>query len=925
MATFSKLLDSFDPDSKGKEFESFVKWFLKNDPEWSTQVDQIWLWDDYPDRWGKDKGIDLVFKHKNGEIWAVQAKCYSPEYYITKEDVDKFLSESGRKIINKRLLIGTTDRIGANAKDVLNAQEKPVTKFLFSDFDKSEIEYPDHISKLKSAKRRPPPTPDPHQLEAIDDIENGFNQSNRGQLISACGTGKTYTSVWVKERISAKTTLVLVPSLSLLSQTLREWTFAGNTPFDVLCVCSDQSVGKRKDEDEFIHSVKELPFPVTSNVQDINDFLKGRGEKVIFSTYQSSPLIAEAQNNPKIQTFDLIIADEAHQCAGKVGSEFATALDNKRIRANKRLFATATPRTYSVSLKRKASERGVDITCMDDEEVFGKVFHELRFGKAIEDGLLTDYQVVIVGVNDPMISEWIERRELVQTNSGDITDAESLACQIGLIKAINDYDLNRMISFHSRVKGAKAFASEVQRSIQIVPKEHRPSGSIVTDYVSGEMSAHDRRIKLDKLKKLAKGDRGLLSNARCLSEGIDIPTLDGVAFIDPRRSQVDIVQAVGRAIRLSDDKKVGTIVLPVFIKDGESAEASIQKSNFKPIFDVLIALKAHDNILSFELDQLRISLGKKKGLGKGSSGLSKIVFDLPETVDQTFSDSLKTYVVEKTTSSWNFWFGLLEEFVEREGHARVPVKFKTNDEFALGSWVATQRGLKNNLMEDKILKLEALEGWSWNPYDDSWDIGFSHLVQFLKRHGHSRVPQRLKTSNGFKLGQWVTLQRQNKKNKVLILDRIEKLEALEGWSWKPNEENWGKILSYLFEYVKKNGHARVPFDFTLNDGFKLGQWVNHHRNYYSKGKLTEEKIKRLESLEGWSWDPLNEKWENGLSYLIQFVKANGHAKVIAKYKTNNGYNLGSWVRKQRVYKDKLTQDQIERLESLEGWVWKVGK
>jgi predicted helicase len=220
MVTFSQFLHSLDPERKGQQFEHFVKWFLKNDPEWSTQVDRVWLWDDYPDRWGKDCGIDLVFRHKNKEIWAVQAKCYAHEYSITKSDVDKFLSESNRSGIDKRLLITSTDQVGRNAKQVCHAQEKAVTLFLYSDFEKAAIDYPERIQELTSAKRKPPPSPRPHQHEAIDQVVRGFEGADRGQLIMACGTGKTYTTLWIKERLSSKSTLVLLPSLSLLSQTL---------------------------------------------------------------------------------------------------------------------------------------------------------------------------------------------------------------------------------------------------------------------------------------------------------------------------------------------------------------------------------------------------------------------------------------------------------------------------------------------------------------------------------------------------------------------------------------------------------------------------------------------------------------------------------------------------------------------------------
>jgi predicted helicase len=250
MSSFEEFLNSFDyENNKGKQFEHFVKWFLKNDPEWGTQTDEVWLWDDYPGRWGPDNGVDLVFRHKNGEIWAVQAKCYNPKYSITKEDVNSFLSESNRKEIDKRLLIASTDKVGKNARQVCKAQEKPVTLYLYSDFDKAAINYPSNFSQLSKAKRKKPPTPKPHQDEAIEAVIDGFKTSERGQMIMACGTGKTFTTLWIKEALNAKTTLVLLPSLGLVSQTLWQWTFASNIPFEVLCVCSDDTVGKRKDED----------------------------------------------------------------------------------------------------------------------------------------------------------------------------------------------------------------------------------------------------------------------------------------------------------------------------------------------------------------------------------------------------------------------------------------------------------------------------------------------------------------------------------------------------------------------------------------------------------------------------------------------------------------------------------------------------
>jgi len=915
MATFETFLSSFDPDTKGQQFEHFVKWFLLNDPEWSTQVDEIWLWDEYPGRWGRDCGIDLVFKHQNGEMWAVQAKCYAPEYSITKSDVDTFLSESNRPGIDKRLLIATTDRIGLNARQVCKAQEKSVTLFLYSAFEQAAIEYPDHISGIHSARRKQRPDPRPHQLKAIDAVEAAFQDADRGQLIMACGTGKTYTTFWVKERLLSQSTLVLLPSLSLLSQTLREWTFASHTAFHVLCVCSDETVGKKSSQDAIINTVQDVSFPTSSDAREVRAFLKGDGDKVIFSTYHSSPVIAEAQMDDEIPMFDLVIADEAHRCTGETGKAFTTVLDQSQIRAKKRLFATATPRTYSSNLKKNASERGVDVTGMDDEAVFGTVFHALTFGQAIEADLLTDYQVVIVGVDQPMIAQWIENRELLQTDSGKATDANALASQIGLIKAIKDYDLKRMISFHSRIKGAEKFATEMHDAIDFMSEEHRPDGIIWTGFVSGKMSAHERRLKLDQLKGLTSGDRGLLSNARCLSEGVDVPSLDGVAFIDPKSSQVDIVQAVGRAIRLSEDKTVGTIVLPVFIEDGDDAESSIQSSHFKPVWDVLNALKSHDEVLSFELDKYRTNLGRKGGVSDTVGGVPKVIIDLPLTVDASFADSLRTCLVEKTTSSWNFWFGLLETFVKEKGSAKIPYSYKTEVGYSLGGWARNQRSRKDQLTPEQVSKLESLAGWVWDPLEAAWEEGFSYLVKYVEQENDSRVPRKHKTESGYKLGNWVNTQRSNRER--ITPEREARLESLAGWVWDFLEEAWEEGFSYLVKYVEQEGHARVARSYKTEDGYRLGQWVGMQRN--RKYKLTPEREARLELL-AFDWDPLNTAWEEGFSYLSKYVEQKGHAWVPRYYNTEDGYNLAVWTRKQRRNKDNLTPEQASRLELL-GFDW----
>ena len=487
MHSFLQLISTFSPDNhtRGVQFEKLCKWLLENHPVYKSTLKKVWLWDDWPERWGKDCGIDLVAQDTDGNNWAIQAKCYDPKYSVTKKDIDSFLSESTNTKIHRRLLIATTDSLGPNARGVIERQHEttPINQLMLSGLLEAPIDWPKSLDDLSQGGIKKPFTPKPYQQKAIDKVTD--NLDARGQLIMACGTGKTLTGLWIAEELKSGTVLVLLPSLLLLSKTLAEWLTHSKEPFSFLPVCSDSTVAKS--EDAINLSTFDLSFPSTTDTDSIAQFLKAPGRKVIFSTYQSSAKIAEAFQVIDLNPLDLIIADEAHRCAGKADSAYSTVLDNDQIPAAKRLFMTATPRIFQTHFQRQAAESGVEVVSMDNETSFGTVLHKLSFSEAIEQNLLTDYQVVVVGIDNPRYAEMITERSLVQTDNDIQSDAQSFASHIGLAKAMKTYDLKRVISFHSRVSAAKDFANKLPEVIDWMPKESRPEGDLLTGYVSGAM------------------------------------------------------------------------------------------------------------------------------------------------------------------------------------------------------------------------------------------------------------------------------------------------------------------------------------------------------------------------------------------------------------------------------------------------------
>jgi predicted helicase len=650
---------------RGTLFEKLMVRYFELDPALTQQYDAVWRWIDWPDRKGKtDTGIDLVARESDtGEYTAIQCKFYEPTHTLFKGDIDSFFTASGKKPFTNRVIISTTDKWGKNAEDALDNQTTPVQRINMADIAESPIDWDiawpqgNLTIDLAPAEKK---QPRPHQVDAIDAVMKGFAVGNdRGKLIMACGTGKTFTALKIAERIAENAggsarILFLVPSISLLSQSLREWTAQSELDLRAFAVCSDTKVGKLRNAEDF--NVYDVPIPVTTNpaklLGEMSHRKRAKGLTVVFSTYQSLPTVADAQALG-LDEFDLVICDEAHRTTGVIladgdESNFVRVHDDDYFHAALRLYMTATPRIYSDSVKDKADQHSAELVSMDDELRYGPEFHNLSFGDAVEHGLLTDYRVLVLTVDESVIAAPMQQ-QLATLGELPLDDASKIVgCWNGLAKragatvdgipsfAPGEPSMQRAVAFARDIKASKQVAELFPRVVEAYQSSldlQENEGHRVDDtnrdlvcevhHVDGTFNALQRNAELAWLKSpVTERECRILTNARCLSEGVDVPALDAVLFLQPRNSIVDVVQLVGRVMRLSPDKEYGYVILPVAVPAGiEPSEALADNVRFKVVWQVLNALRSHDERFDAMINSIALNTGGNTKTGQGSDRL----------------------------------------------------------------------------------------------------------------------------------------------------------------------------------------------------------------------------------------------------------------------------------------------------------------
>jgi predicted helicase len=705
----------FEEKDRGDIFEIFVEGYLAT--QTITQCVKHWVVGNIPlslrERYGLPRdvtGIDGIYEAHDGNHVAYQVK-YRQKEQLTFAEVAPFLGITEQ--FSDRVIFTNAARLSDKAATRTRWASAEVFRTL-SRKALSSIEAWLKIKSLPIVRSTPDPS---YQTQALADIKGALSKHHNATVVMACGTGKTLVALWATEQEIPKTVLVLVPSLTLLQQTLREWseqTSWGNS-FSYICVCSDPTVGLKDDAINLDKS--DFEFRIDTDPAIVRRFLERQTTdiKVVFSTYQSSPVVGEGARG--LPASDFAIFDEAHKTIGLAGSAFGYALSNQNIRIRKRLFLTATPR--HIDIRHRDKEGEFRIYSMDDETVYGPRAHILSFGVAAQKEIICRYKVIISLIDKATVDDFTRRKGITLVDHDEVS-ARWMANLIAVQQAIEKVNATKIITFHSRVRLAQEFATNQPRGIAYHLRAYD------VRHVNGEQSSGERA---DIIRSFADTQKAILTNARCLTEGINIPAVDMVAFIDPRQSRVDITQAVGRAMRKPrgpTTKTFGYVVVPVFagMEEKDSLESATKSEKFETVVDVLNALQEHDE----ELVDIIREINERKGAGEpfNPRRLNEKVEVIGPRVDlDRLTTSIGVEIADRIGSSWDEWFGRLLHFKAREGHCRVPA-LHTEANFKLGQWVNVQRFRKSKMLAERKQRLDAI-GFVWYALESAWEEGFAAL------------------------------------------------------------------------------------------------------------------------------------------------------------------------------------------------------
>jgi superfamily II DNA or RNA helicase len=899
-----------DEQARGDAFEVFAEAYLATQRKHDAAA--IWPLSSVPTLvlqslglGPQDYGVDGVFRTLLGHLSAYQVKFRTNRPSLTWRELSTFIGLADSPQIRSRVLITNCDDLPA----LLNERHgffcirgSDLDRLEATDFDAVEAWLTD------AAFTAPKKLPQPHQTEALDALLPALQAYDRVSAIMACGTGKTLLALWVAERRQASQVLVLVPSLALLRQILHEWLRETSLPsLAYLCVCSDPTVKEGLDEIATVQS--DLDFQVTTDTANVRDFLDVpfTGTKIVFTTYQSARVVGTALKPG--EAFDLAVFDEAHKTAGREGRNYAFALEDANLPIRKRLFLTATPRHYNPHQHDREGEAQL-VFSMDRPDVYGPQAFRLTFADAAQRGIICGYKVIISVITSEMVTNELLRLGEVVV-SGSAVRARQVANQIALCDAIEEYGASKVFTFHKTVKSAASFVADGSEGV----RTHLPEFG--TFHVNGTMPTARRESQMRDFRTAA---RAIMSNARCLTEGVDVPAVDMVAFLSPRRSRVDIVQATGRAMRRSPGKTTGYVLVPLYVElaAGETVEAAVNRGEFSEVWDVLHSLQEQDDVLA----ELIRYVGERMEPGKGfddSRLADRIDFGGPRLTLETLRAAVTTRCLERLYTPWDAAFGRLKAFRDRFGHCNV--KNCWEEDPVLARWVNQQRVRRTRglLSAERIALLEKIGfAWEWRKLraNETWMKWYRELEAYAREHGNPHVPS---THAKTKLAGWVWGQRLRRDGPYggyppLTDEQIALLDKL-GFRWDANEGKWDAYLEQLKRFKEQHGHCEVGSASEQNDD--LRQWVRLQRRMNTQGTLDAGRKAKLDAA-GFSWtaEVYDRAWDEMYERLKKYQAQHGDADVPCQWKDDS--KLAGWVRHQRHRRKKglLADEQVRLLDEL---------
>jgi superfamily II DNA or RNA helicase len=743
-----------------------------------------------------------------------------------------------------------------------------------------------------------------YQAEAVAAISAALAGGGCGQLRAACGTGKTFIASVVAARLAGGgVTVVLVPSIALAAQTITGW-HPGGPAGRVLAVCSDATVGGGGVR------VADLPVPVTTDAEVIAKWLVDvPAGALVVGTYDSARRVADGLRRAGIVA-ELTICDEAHRLAGPAGKTTAAVLQPGVLPSRRRLFMTATPKICTGT----AADGRLRTISMDDEKVFGPVAYRYPFRRAIADGWLKDYRIVIATVTSREAAELLDGNSEL-TGQGDVP-VRMAAAQAALAMAAAQFGLRRTVAFVPRVAQARQFAVTLPATLAMLPATRRPAGALSAGYVHGKMTSVQRNQVLQRLRTPPGGGWSVVANARCLTEGVDIPAIDSVLFGAPKESVTDIVQAVGRALRRHGDADTATIIVPALLPGAGEGDGGLDATGnrYENVLRVVRAMCAHDDDLSAALQDARTHRAAGPA-GQPPELPSRITVLAPPGALQATLDALRIQVLTKTTSSWWDGYGAARARYHTHGDLDVPTGYLAAGGFPLGKWLTAQRAERNRgaMAPSRAALLDQI-GMIWDRPQAAWMAAYRELCAFKNEHGHFEVPVTHRTGDGIKLNEWQGTQRDTARAGKLTTQRKTLLDAI-GFPFDPAEARWARRYHQLTDAITRHGSPR-----NLPPGCPEAIWLESQHLAHHHGKLPDHKIILLEQA-GITF-ARTDLWTTSCQAVMAFKAEHGHLRIPAGHTGGAGIDLCDWLRDQRVRRKagRITSEQ-ERLLTGAGFCW----